>query len=82
MALDKLPDIVIDFAHDRKDEVVQILFEKYGGEHCAVVGGILDVPGAKRICRCGEGARVIRISGAPLRHLAMTHPDINTPTAK
>jgi DNA-directed DNA polymerase III PolC len=39
MALHKLPDIDIDFAHDRKDDVVKIIFEKYGREHCAVVGG-------------------------------------------
>jgi DNA polymerase-3 subunit alpha len=39
MALHKLPDIDIDFAHDRKDDVVQIIFDKYGREHCAVVGG-------------------------------------------
>jgi DNA polymerase-3 subunit alpha len=39
MALHKLPDIDIDFAHDRKDDVVKILFDKYGPEHCAVVGG-------------------------------------------
>lgn len=39
MALHKLPDIDIDFAHDRKDEVVQLLFQKYGRDRCAVVGG-------------------------------------------
>jgi DNA polymerase III alpha subunit len=39
LALHKLPDIDIDFAHDRKDDVVKILFEKYGREHCVVVGG-------------------------------------------
>ena len=39
MALHKLPDIDIDFAHDLKDDVVKIIFEKYGPEHCAVVGG-------------------------------------------
>ena len=39
MALHKLPDIDIDFAHDRKDDVVKLIFEKYGDEHCAVVGG-------------------------------------------
>ena len=39
MALHKLPDIDIDFAHDRKDDVVKLIFEKYGNEHCAVVGG-------------------------------------------
>ena len=39
MALNKLPDIDIDFPHDRKDDVVNIIFAKYGREHCAVVGG-------------------------------------------
>jgi DNA polymerase III alpha subunit/nucleotidyltransferase/DNA polymerase involved in DNA repair len=39
MALHKLPDIDIDFAHDVKDDVVRLLFEKYGRDHCAVVGG-------------------------------------------
>jgi len=39
MALHKLPDVDIDFPHDRKDDVVNLLFKKYGPEHCAVVGG-------------------------------------------
>ena len=39
MAMRKLPDIDIDFPHDRKDDVVDLLFAKYGRGHCAVVGG-------------------------------------------
>ena len=39
MALNKLPDIDVDFPHDRKDDVVNLIFAKYGAEHCAVVGG-------------------------------------------
>src|ERR1039458_1823652 len=39
MALNKLPDIDIDFPHDRKDDVVDLVFAKYGREQCAVVGG-------------------------------------------
>ncbi|HOX58843.1 MAG TPA: DNA polymerase IV [Candidatus Paceibacterota bacterium] len=39
MGLNKLPDIDIDFPHDRKDDVVDLIFAKYGREHCAVVGG-------------------------------------------
>jgi DNA polymerase III alpha subunit/nucleotidyltransferase/DNA polymerase involved in DNA repair len=39
MAINKLPDIDIDFPHDRKDDVVNLLFAEYGPEHCAVVGG-------------------------------------------
>jgi len=39
MALNKLPDFDVDFPHDRKDDVVNLIFAKYGLEHCAVVGG-------------------------------------------
>jgi DNA-directed DNA polymerase III PolC len=39
MALNKLPDIDIDFPHDRKDDVVDLIFAKYGRGQCAVVGG-------------------------------------------
>ncbi|MBI3191482.1 MAG: DNA polymerase III subunit alpha, partial [Pedosphaera parvula] len=39
MALNKLPDIDVDFPHDRKDDVVELIFAKYGPGHCAVVGG-------------------------------------------
>jgi DNA-directed DNA polymerase III PolC len=39
MALNKLPDIDIDFPHDRKDDVVDLIFAKYSREQCAVVGG-------------------------------------------
>lgn len=39
MALNKLPDIDIDFPHDRKDDVVALIFGKYKRAHCAVVGG-------------------------------------------
>ena len=31
MLLNKLPDIDIDFAHDRKDDVIDLIFAKYGG---------------------------------------------------
>jgi DNA polymerase III alpha subunit len=37
--LNKLPDIDMDFPHDRKDDVVDLIFAKYTREHCAVVGG-------------------------------------------
>ena len=39
MALNKLPDIDVDFPHDRRDDVVDLIFAGYGPEHCAVVGG-------------------------------------------
>ena len=39
MAMHKLPDIDIDFPHDRRDEVIGLLFHRHGPDHCAVVGG-------------------------------------------
>jgi len=39
MQMHKLPDIDVDFPHDRRDEVVQWLLERYGPAHAAVVGG-------------------------------------------
>ncbi len=39
MSQNKLPDIDIDFAHDVKDDVVDLLFARHGRDHCAVVGG-------------------------------------------
>jgi error-prone DNA polymerase len=39
MALNKLPDIDVDFPHDRKDDVVNLIFAQYRTDHCAVVGG-------------------------------------------
>jgi error-prone DNA polymerase len=39
MALHKLPDIDLDFAHDRRDEVVELLFGMHPPGHVAAVGG-------------------------------------------
>src|SRR6185369_7916406 len=39
MALQKLPDIDIDFAHDRKDDVIDLIFLKYTATHAAIIGG-------------------------------------------
>lgn len=39
MGMHKLPDIDVDFAHDRKDEVVELIFQKFGADYVAVVGG-------------------------------------------
>ncbi len=56
MALHKLPDIDIDFAHDFKDDVVKLIFEKYGREPLRRGRRVLDVPGQERLCGSGESA--------------------------
>ena len=57
MALHKLPDIDIDFAHDVKDDVVKLIFEKYGPRTLRGGGRVLDFPGPERLRRGGQGAR-------------------------
>ena len=39
MRMQKLPDIDIDFPHDRRDEVIRMLLDLHGPEHAAMVGG-------------------------------------------
>jgi len=64
MALNKLPDIDIDFAHDLKDAVVKLIFEKYGREHCAVVGGFSTFQARSAFA---EVAKVLGISEVNVR---------------
>ncbi len=39
MALRKLPDIDVDFPHDRREEVVDLVFARHAPGHAALVGG-------------------------------------------
>ena len=56
MALHKLPDIDIDFPHDRKDDVVNLSCAKYGAAHCAVVGGFSTFQARSAFGGCRQGA--------------------------
>lgn len=64
MALNKLPDIDIDFPHDRKDDVVKLIFERYGAANCAVVGGFSTFQARSAFAECakvlGVGERDVR----------------------
>ena len=64
MALNKLPDIDIDFAHDFKDDVVKLIFEKYGRNHCAVVGGFSTFQARSAFA---EVAKVLGVSEREVR---------------
>lgn len=66
MALNKLPDIDIDFAHDRKDDVVDLIFERYGSEHVAVVGGFNTFQARSAVA---EIAKVLGVSEFQIRRL-------------
>ena len=66
MALNKLPDIDIDFAHDRKDDVVDLIFERYGPHHAAIVGGFNTYQGRSAVA---DIAKVLGASEFQIRRL-------------
>ena len=71
MALHKLPDIDIDFAHDVKDDVVKLIFEKYGRDHCAVVGGFSTFQARSAFA---EVAKVLGVSERDVRKFTEHFP--------
>ena len=54
MAMNKLPDIDIDFPHDRRTEVIDLLFKKHGPDHCAVVGGFSTYQGRSALAEIAK----------------------------
>ena len=71
MALQKLPDIDVDFPHDRKDDVVDLLFAKYGPEHCALVGGFSTFKARSAV---GDVAKVLGVSEHQIRRFTEHFP--------
>ena len=53
---DTMPDIDLDFAADRRDEVIAYVYERYGGEHAALVCNVVTYQRAAGRARCGAGA--------------------------
>ena len=54
MALKKLPDIDLDFPHDRKDEVVEKVFRLHKAGHVAVVGGFNTFHARSAVAEIGK----------------------------
>ncbi|MBP7949388.1 MAG: DNA polymerase III subunit alpha [Verrucomicrobiales bacterium] len=71
MALQKLPDIDVDFAHDRKDEVVKLILERYGPEHSAIVGGFNTFHARSAVA---EVAKVLGVADHDIRTLTKHLP--------
>ncbi len=71
MALQKLPDIDIDFAHDRKDDVVNLLLNRYGPEHAAIVGGFNTFQARSAF---GDVAKVLGVAENEIRRLTEHMP--------
>ncbi|MEW6159035.1 MAG: DNA polymerase III subunit alpha [Verrucomicrobiota bacterium] len=71
MALNKLPDIDVDFPHDRKDDVIDLMFEKYGTEQTAVVGGFSTYQARSAL---GDVAKVLGVSEYQIRRVTERLP--------
>ena len=71
MALQKLPDIDVDFAHDRKDDVVTLLLDRYGPDHAAVVGGFSTFQARSAVA---EVAKVLGVAERDIRRLTERFP--------
>ena len=71
MTLDKLPDIDVDFPHDRKDDVVNLIFARYGADHCAVVGGFSTFQARSAFA---EVAKVLGVADREVRRFTERFP--------
>ena len=71
MRLQKLPDIDVDFPHDRHDEVVDLIFARYGPRHAAVVGGLSTYQGRSAFA---DIAKALGMSEFQVRRMTETLP--------
>jgi len=71
MQLQKLPDIDLDFPHDRRDEVVDLIFARYGPHHAAVVGGFNTYQGRSAFA---DIAKVLGVSEFQIRRMTEKLP--------
>lgn len=71
MAMNKLPDIDIDFPHDRKDDVVDLIFRRYGNKHAAIVGGFNTFQGRSALA---DIAKVLGVSEHQIRRFTERLP--------
>ena len=76
MQFSKLADIDLDLPWDRRDEVVEHVFEKYGREHAALIGAVHTFQGRSAV------AEIAKVYGIPERearrfteHLPRHHGD-------
>jgi DNA-directed DNA polymerase III PolC len=77
MALNKLPDIDVDFPHDRKDDVVDLIFKKYGPEQAAIVGGFSTFQSRSAFA---EIAKVLGVSEFQVRRVTERLPHFSRAT--
>jgi error-prone DNA polymerase len=74
MQLNKLPDIDVDFPHDRKDDVLDLIFELYGHEHAAMVGGFSTYHGRSALA---DICKVLGVSEYQVRRFTERLPHVH-----
>ncbi|HTS19905.1 MAG TPA: PHP domain-containing protein [Verrucomicrobiae bacterium] len=74
MQLNKLPDIDVDFPHDRKDDVLDLIFEMYGREHAAIVGGFSTYHGRSALA---DICKVLGVSEYQVRRFTERLPHVH-----
>jgi error-prone DNA polymerase len=52
------PDIDVDFEHERREEVIQYIYAKYGRDRAAITAVVTTYRTSQRPARCGQGAGV------------------------
>ena len=63
------PDIDVDFEHQRREEVIQYIYGKYGRERAAHRRGGHHLPAEERAARRRQGARPLARPGRPARQV-------------
>jgi DNA-directed DNA polymerase III PolC len=71
MKLNKLPDIDLDFPHDRKDDVIDLIFQKYTTKYAAVVGGFSTFRARSAVA---DVAKVLGVSEFQIRRFTEHFP--------
>jgi error-prone DNA polymerase len=66
------PDIDVDFEHERREEVIQYVFEKYGREHAAMVAAVICYRGKSAFREVGK---VFGLSEDQLERLSSLQSD-------
>ena len=71
------PDIDVDFEHERREEVIQYLYEKYGRDRAGMTATVITYRGRRRVRDVGKALgsrpRHGRPAGASARLVAPRH---------
>lgn len=51
------PDIDVDFEHERREEVIQYIYRRYGRDRAAMVANVVTFQRQGGVTRGGQGAR-------------------------